>query len=107
MNGLAVVLSDAEAPARLSVESTPLGNKSQWTGQEIVFETPAETRVLRLQIVRRPVEMIYDYIKGKVWFDSLTLDEMDRPTGQRVNGSPGQRVTGSIDFIDFIDPLTY
>jgi hypothetical protein len=76
MNGLVVALTDAESPARFSMESKPLGNERQWTVQHVQFETPAETRVLRLQILRRPVEQLYDFIKGKVWFDSFNLEEI-------------------------------
>ena len=77
-NGLAVLLSDTEGPGRFSVQSDPLGNEDHWTSKDIVFETPAEPRILRLQIVRRPVGQIYDYIEGRVWFDSFGLEPTQR-----------------------------
>jgi hypothetical protein len=75
-NGLAVVLSDAEMPARFTVESGLLGNQRQWTEREVFFETPAETRMIRLSIVRRPVGQLYDYIEGRVWFDTFSLEPL-------------------------------
>jgi len=85
-NGLAVVLTDVESLTRFSFESKQLGNESQWTRKEITFETPAETRILRLQIVRRPVGQIYDYIKGRVWFDSFSLE----PAPLEITDSPNR-----------------
>lgn len=75
-NGLFIALGDAEAPAQFNLEF-PLNNPQQWTAQHIQFETPAETRVLRLQILRRPVEQLYDFIRGKVWFDAFRLEEIN------------------------------
>jgi hypothetical protein len=72
-NGLAIVLTDALAPDRFRIESPPLESTEQWSRQKITFETPAETWVLRLHIVRRPVGQVYDYIAGKVWFDTFSL----------------------------------
>jgi hypothetical protein len=74
VNGLAVRLTDAEVPARFSLESAPLERNTDWRSQEMDFETPAGTRLLRLQILRKPVGMIYDYISGRVWFDSFSLE---------------------------------
>jgi tetratricopeptide (TPR) repeat protein len=76
INGLTVVLSEAEAPAQFNAQSEPLGNESQWTRKEILFETPPETRILRLRIVREPVGKLYDYIQGRVWFDSFGLESL-------------------------------
>lgn len=73
-NGLAVVVTDAEAPTRLSLQSDPLGRETEWTRRHMIIETPEETRILRLRIVRRPVGEIYDYVEGRVWFDSFSLE---------------------------------
>ncbi len=73
-NGIAIILTDAEVPDRFRAQSTPLIPEQEWTSQEIVLETPAETRFIRLRIVRRPVGKIYDYIEGKIWFDSFSLN---------------------------------
>ncbi|MBI3950382.1 MAG: tetratricopeptide repeat protein [Acidobacteria bacterium] len=73
-NGLMVVLSDAEEPARFNVDSGPIGNENQWTGREVTLETPAQTRVIRLEIVRKPTGRQFDYVEGKVWFDSFSLE---------------------------------
>lgn len=75
-NGLAVVVTDAETPTRLSLHSEPLGREAEWTLRQLVIETPPQTRVLRLHIVRRPTERVYDYVEGRVWFDSFSLEPL-------------------------------
>ncbi|MCS6806086.1 MAG: hypothetical protein RMM98_06905 [Acidobacteriota bacterium] len=76
VNGLLIALSDAQEPTRFNMESAPLGNPQQWTNQHIQFTTPAGTQVLRLHILRRPVQQLYDFIRGKVWFDAFRLEEV-------------------------------
>ncbi len=87
VTGLSVILSDLEAPRRFTVQSRPLGPQRRWTPEVIVFQTPPETRLVRLQIVRRPVGELYDYIEGRVWFDSFRLRPLE--AGPLANGGRG------------------
>jgi hypothetical protein len=80
--GLAVVLTDAEAPARLSLPSGPLIPETEWSLREMMIQTPEGTRALRLQIVRKPVGRVYDYVEGRVWFDSFSLEPVERGPAQ-------------------------
>jgi hypothetical protein len=73
-NGVAVVLSEVGGAERWSRRWEAPGPVSQWSEQEMEFETPPATRLVRLQIQRQPTGRLYDYIEGKVWFDAFTLE---------------------------------
>lgn len=71
-NGLMVEVVDPDDANRLRAV-VPLGNPDQWTMGSISFSTPAQTRVVRIRIVRTPVNPLHDYIAGRVWFDDFRL----------------------------------
>jgi hypothetical protein len=73
-NGLLVVVTDLEDQSRLTVDCGPLTDQESWTRREMVFETPPETRVIRVSLVRRPTEKVFDYVEGTVWFDGFALE---------------------------------
>jgi tetratricopeptide (TPR) repeat protein len=73
-NGLAVEVTDAERPERLRVQSPSLRNPTEWTAEALTFQTSADTRVIRLRILRQPTNVLHDYIAGKVWFDEFALE---------------------------------
>lgn len=82
---LYVVLSDAESPTRFNIQSEELGNEDQWTKKEIGFEIPTPARVVRLSIVRKPRAKLFDYMDGKVWFDSFTLEPASNESDRRLS----------------------
>lgn len=72
-SGIYVEVVDAEDNRRLSLTSEELGNETDWTEKHIAFQTPSETRFLILRLVRRPSESLYDFVKGRIWFDAFEL----------------------------------
>lgn len=75
-NGLAVEVTDAERPGRWRAVSPPLRNPTEWTEEALTFQTPADTRVILLRILRQPTNVLHDYIAGKVWFDEFALEPL-------------------------------
>lgn len=82
-HGVAVVLSDLEHPERFRVQSGPLSTPREWMQAEMELTTPAETRFIRLMLVRWVGEKVYDYIEGRVWFDSFTFVPINQPSVSR------------------------
>lgn len=71
-NGLMVEVVDPDDAGRVRA-SAPLSNPDQWTMESIAFSTSAQTRVVRIRIVRSPINPLHDYIAGRVWFDDFRL----------------------------------
>jgi hypothetical protein len=72
--GIIVEVTDAERRDRLRVQSQPLRNPTQWTEETVAFETSPDTRAVRIEIRRQPIDLLHDYIAGQVWFDSFSLE---------------------------------
>lgn len=79
-HGVAVVLTDLEHPERFRVQSGSLNAAREWMQAEMELTTPAETRFIRLMLVRLVSEKVYDYIEGRVWFDSFTFVPVNQPS---------------------------
>ncbi|MCS6806154.1 MAG: tetratricopeptide repeat protein [Acidobacteriota bacterium] len=81
-HGVAVVLTDVEDSGRFRVQSAPLSAEPDWTLGQMELTTPAETRFIRLTLVRLVGEKIYDFIQGRVWFDSFAFMPVDHAAAQ-------------------------
>jgi tetratricopeptide (TPR) repeat protein len=79
-NGLAVEVADADDRARWRVQTDPLEESSRWREIRLPFVTSPETEAVVVTILREPISRLYDYIAGRVWFDSFVLE----PGGERA-----------------------
>ncbi len=73
-NGVVVEITDAVHPGRWRARTPPLGNPTEWTEETLSFRPPPETHILRLRIVRRPMDILHDYVAGEIWFDAFSLE---------------------------------
>ena len=71
--GVGFRIEDAESGARLHLEFGNLLGTAGWQPVEQAFVTPAQTRLLRVQVVRRPSWKFDSKIGGTVWLDDLEL----------------------------------
>jgi hypothetical protein len=77
--GIRFRISDAELPARLDVIFGQFTGTSPWSGVEHDVVVPAATRLLQVQILRRPSMKFDNKIRGIAWIDELRLE----PIGNR------------------------
>ncbi len=75
-NGLYVEIVDAEDPQRMRARFTTLKASEAWTVVQLEFHTTARTRAVRLILGREPTHPLYDYIRGRAWFDAFALERM-------------------------------
>lgn len=73
-NGVMVEVIDPVHPGRWRARTPPLGNPAEWTEETLSFHAPPGTRILRLRIVRRPMDILHDYVAGEIWFDAFSLE---------------------------------
>jgi len=79
-NGIFVEVADAESKQRLRAQTAPLEDASDWTERTVSFSTPPETKAVVVTISRQPVSRLYDYVAGKIWFDSFALERQSQVT---------------------------
>jgi hypothetical protein len=64
---------DAQRPDRFSFVSDPLTGSTDWRKLEYSFALPAQTRLLRITVFRRPSLKFDNKIAGTAWFDDFEL----------------------------------
>ena len=76
--GVRVAVADAQRPDRFSFVSDPLAGSTDWRKLEYSFTLPAQTRLLRITVIRRPSLKFDNKIAGTAWFDDFELTKTPR-----------------------------
>ena len=71
--GIGWRIFDAESPSRLNLVFENRVGTAGWTKLEKTFVVPLETRLLEVQLVRRPSLKFDNKISGTVWIDAVSL----------------------------------
>jgi len=77
--GIRFRISDAEAPARLDVIFGQFTGTRPWSAVEQAFVVSPETRLLQVQVIRKPSLKFDNKVAGTAWIDELRLE----PIGNR------------------------
>jgi len=77
--GIRFRISDAEMPARLDVIFGQFTATRPWSGVEYDFAVSPETRLLQVQVIRKPSLKFDNKVGGTAWIDELRLE----PIGKR------------------------
>jgi len=76
--GIRFEIYDGEAGERLRIETESMIGTQDWTRIERRIRVPQQTRILRIQVVRRPVRLKFDdKISGTAWIDSVRLERLN------------------------------
>jgi tetratricopeptide (TPR) repeat protein len=78
--GVAVQIADAYAPNTILGSTEPLIGTTPWSQQSFSFETPFDTRLLVVRIVRSPSQKLDNKIAGAFWLSHVLLSPQ---SGQR------------------------
>lgn len=70
--GISLRVVDPNEPHGLDIRTDPLNGTHDWTKVERVFEVD-RTRLLQVEIIRRPSSKFDNKIEGKAWVDSVEL----------------------------------
>jgi hypothetical protein len=62
---------------KLFISSRGLTGTSDWVRQELVFKTPAYTKLLVVRLARPPSQRIANLIAGSVWIDDVQLHAIE------------------------------
>ena len=71
--GVGVQISDAYDTAKILGSTEPLIGTTPWLEQSFSFESPAETRLLIVRIVRLPSQKLDNKIAGAFWLSRVSL----------------------------------
>ncbi len=71
--GLGFRIRDAEDSSRLDVRTEQVVGTSDWQALEATFLIPAKTRLLQIQLERRPSNKLDNKISGSAWIDDVSL----------------------------------
>ena len=71
--GVGVQLSDGYDPNKILGSTEPLIGTTPWSQQSFSFETPPETRLLIVRIVRSPSQKFDNKIAGAFWLSRVSL----------------------------------
>jgi len=71
--GIGWRIFDAVSPSRLSLEFENRVGTADWTKVEKIFVVPPETRLLEVQVVRRPSLKFDNKISGTACIDAVSL----------------------------------
>ena len=77
--GIRFRISDAEMPARLDVIFGQFTGTRPWSAVEHAFVVSPETRLLQVQVIRKPSLKFDNKVAGTAWIDELRLE----PIGNR------------------------
>ena len=77
--GIRFRISDAEVPARLDVIFGQFTETRPWSAVEHAFVVSPETRLLQVQVIRKPSLKFDNKVGGTAWIDELRLE----PIGNR------------------------
>jgi tetratricopeptide (TPR) repeat protein len=76
--GVGVQISDAYDPTKILGSTEPLMGTTPWSEQSFSFETPPETRLLIVRIVRLPSQKFDNKIAGAFWLSRVSLTPLAR-----------------------------
>ena len=71
--GVGFLITDAESSARLSVATEAWTGTRAWGRVETEFRVGPETRLVRVQVIRRTSRKIDSKIRGTAWIDDVRL----------------------------------
>ncbi|HEX8984166.1 MAG TPA: hypothetical protein VF767_01990 [Bryobacteraceae bacterium] len=71
--GIRFRIFDAEAPARLEMATSPVGGTTGWTTLEARLRVRPPTRLLSIEIARKPSLRFDNRISGTAWIDDVEL----------------------------------
>jgi hypothetical protein len=71
--GVGVQISDGYDPNKILGSTDPLIGTTPWSEQSFSFETPSDTRLLILRIVRSPSQKLDNKIAGAFWLSHVSL----------------------------------
>ena len=70
--GVALCVTDAESPERLTKQTEPLLGTNAWTEIQTDFSVPLQTHLIGVSVCRQPSKY-YSRIAGAAWVDAVTL----------------------------------
>jgi len=76
--GVGVQISHAYDPTKILGSTEPLMGTAPWSEQSFSFETPSETRLLIVRIVRLPSQKFDNKIAGAFWLSRVSLTPLAR-----------------------------
>jgi tetratricopeptide (TPR) repeat protein len=76
--GVGVQISDAYDPTKILGSTEPLIGTTAWSEQSFSFETPPETRLLIVRVVRLPSQKFDNKIAGAFWLSRVSLTPLAR-----------------------------
>src|ERR1700681_280278 len=71
--GVGVQISDGYDPNKILGSTEPLIGTTPWSEQSFSFETPSDTRLLIVRIVRVPSQKLDNKIAGAFWLSRISL----------------------------------
>jgi len=74
--GVGFRIVDAEDPQRLDVSTERLAGTQRWREVEQAFRVPERTRLLEIEISRKPSLRFDNKISGTVWVDAAVLERV-------------------------------
>jgi hypothetical protein len=77
--GVGVQISDGYDPNKILGSTDPLIGTTPWSEQSFSFETPPETRLLIVRIVRSPSQKFDNKIAGAFWLSRVSLTPRKAP----------------------------
>jgi hypothetical protein len=77
--GVGVLISDGYDPNKILGSTDPLIGTTPWSEQSVSFETPPDTRLLLVRIVRTPSQKLDNKIAGAFWLSRVSLTSRLRP----------------------------
>jgi len=77
--GLSIQISDAYDSTKILGSTEPLIGTTPWSDQSFSFETPPETRLLIVRVVRVPSQKFDNKIAGAFWLSRVSLTPVPAP----------------------------
>jgi hypothetical protein len=74
--GVGFRVVDVEDPQRLDVSTERLTGTQQWREVEQVFRAPERTRLVEVQVYRKPSLKFDNKVSGTVWVDEVVLEKI-------------------------------
>ena len=71
--GLGFRIYDAERESRVDVRTETVNGTCDWKTLETKFSVPRQSRLLQIQLVRRPSSKFDNKLAGTVWIDDISL----------------------------------
>jgi O-antigen ligase len=80
--GIRFRIFDPDAPRRLDITTEQVNGTTEWTRIEAIVRVPADTRLLRINVIRQPSRVsdendISGDISGTAWIDTVTLSKLE------------------------------